>query len=858
MERAAQVMLDVASSVLGELDIEVVLDRVLEGARELTGARYAAMGVLDATAVGVGGEAELARFVTVGVDDVTRASIGALPRGRGVLGELIRNPKPLRLEDVGAHPHSYGFPHGHPPMRTFLGVPVLIGGTPFGNLYLTEKAEHQPFTEADEEAATMLAGLAGVAIENARRYGGVSERREELERTVAALEVTTQISRAVSGQTDLDAILELVAKRGRAVVDARVLLIELQQDQDLIVAAGAGEVPVGLIGRRVPADGTVADHALRTRRTQSLTDDLNRARFEDHGLGSRGVVAQDGLVAPLIFRDRTYGVLLAVDRLKGGPRFSREDARLLEAFAASAATAVATARAVASDLQRLAAVVESSSDAILTVDREGRITSWNRGAETLYGFTAEEMIGTDGAVLLAEENAHERSILEGILLGGKGLNRYETTRLRRDRSAVEVSLSISPIRAASGRVVGVASIARDMSERKQMERALAQTQRLESLGQLAGGIAHDMNNLLAIILNYADFALASVAEEPAGEEVREIRAAAERAAALVRQLLLFARQEAVAEQELDVSAVVGELEKMLGRTIGEHIELRAELEEAPWSVRADRAQIEQVAMNLAVNARDAMPDGGTLTIATANVTLGEDGAGALHGTVEPGDYVCLTVSDTGVGMPREVIEKAFEPFFTTKPVGAGTGLGLATVYGIVTKAGGDVRIESEPGRGTVVKAYWPVARRAAPGEVALVSIDGAAPTRASAGETILLVEDEDALRAIAVRLLESEGYRVLAAALPSKAIELAEPHEQPVDLLLTDLVMPEMPGAALAEHLRKARPGLPVVYMSGFVAQPDDLPQDALFVSKPFKRVELLAAVGLALEPEPRSRAQSA
>jgi signal transduction histidine kinase len=297
-------------------------------------------------------------------------------------------------------------------------------------------------------------------------------------------------------------------------------------------------------------------------------------------------------------------------------------------------------------------------------------------------------------MLLSEGNAHESGIIDSVLLGGEAIKRYETTRLRRDRSVVEVSMSFSPIRATNGRVVGVASIARDMTERKQMERVLAQTQRLESLGQLAGGIAHDMNNLLAIIVNYADFALESVADEPAGEEVREIRAAAERAGALVRQLLLFARQEAVVEQELDVSAIVGELEKMLSRTIGEHIELRTELEQESWSIAADRAQVEQVAMNLAVNARDAMPDGGTLTISTTNCNIAHGAEDGNH--LEPGDYLCLAVSDTGTGMPAEVVSKAFEPFFTTKPTGKGTGLSLSISYDIIKRMGGDITAENRP------------------------------------------------------------------------------------------------------------------------------------------------------------------
>jgi signal transduction histidine kinase len=283
--------------------------------------------------------------------------IGALPRGRGVLGALINDPEPLRLADVGRHPRSYGFPAGHPPMHTFLGVPILVGGTPFGNLYLTEKAGGAEFSDADEQAVSALAEFAGVAIDHARRYTGASERRDELERTVAALEATTEIARAVGGETDIEVILELVAKRGRALVSARALLIELRQRNELVIAAGAGELPAGLIGQTVALEDTVASHAMRTGRAQRLEDELTRARFDEHGLGRLGMQAAGGLAVPLVFRGRTHGVLLALDRLHDGPAFSSEDERLLEAFAASAASAVATAQSIASEhsRQRLAA-----------------------------------------------------------------------------------------------------------------------------------------------------------------------------------------------------------------------------------------------------------------------------------------------------------------------------------------------------------------------------------------------------------------------------------------------------------------------------------------------------------------------
>ena len=340
-----------ARDVLSELDLEVVLQRVLESARELSGARYAALGVTDEA------RSELERFIVTGIDEDDRERIGDLPRGRGVLGELIAHPMPLRLADVGAHPHSYGFPPGHPPMRTFLGVPVLIRGVPFGNLYLTEKAGGEEFTEEDEEAITLLAEFAAVAIDHARRYSRLDAQHSELKRTVDALDATMQIARALGGETDLEVILGLVAKRGRALVAARTLVIEHEHAGDMVVAAGAGELPADLVGQRVDLQDSLAGAALRISQTLRLEDQPNRARFERHGLGRLGVRADAGLVVPLIFRGRGYGVLIAVDRLDGGPTFTREDQRLLEAFAASAATAIATAFTVEGERrrQRLAA-----------------------------------------------------------------------------------------------------------------------------------------------------------------------------------------------------------------------------------------------------------------------------------------------------------------------------------------------------------------------------------------------------------------------------------------------------------------------------------------------------------------------
>jgi signal transduction histidine kinase len=344
-------VLELARGVLSDLEVDVVLEHVVEAARELSGARYAALGVLNE------GRTALERFIAAGMDNDARARIGALPMGRGVLGELIEHPVPLRLTDVGAHVHSYGFPPGHPPMKTFLGVPVIVAGRPFGNLYLTEKAGGEEFTEQDEQTVGLLAQFAGVAIDHARRYSSLNAEHVDLKRKVEALDATLQIARALGGETDLDSILSLVAKRGRALVSARALVIEHEQNGEMVIAAAAGELPPGLRGQRVDREDSLAGSALRTLRGLRLEAEPNRARFERHGLGRLGVRASAGLVVPLVFRGRGYGVLIAVDRLRDGPTFSADDERLLEAFATSAATAIATAETVEAERrrQRLAA-----------------------------------------------------------------------------------------------------------------------------------------------------------------------------------------------------------------------------------------------------------------------------------------------------------------------------------------------------------------------------------------------------------------------------------------------------------------------------------------------------------------------
>ena len=369
---------------------------------------------------------------------------------------------------------------------------------------------------------------------------------------------------------------------------------------------------------------------------------------------------------------------------------------------------------------------------------------------------------------------------------------------------------------------------------------------MEAVGQLAGGVAHDFNNLLTVILGYSDVLAAKL--DPGSlalEELDEIRSAGERAASLTRQLLAFSRQQVLERKVIDVNDLIANIEKMLRRLIGEDIELVTVPDPALRRVFADSGQLEQVIMNLAVNARDAMPRGGKLTLETANVELDQAYARA-HATVRPGSYVMIAVSDTGVGMNAETLTRIFEPFFTTKERGKGTGLGLATVYGIVKQSGGYVWVYSEAERGTTFKIYLPPAEQGAEVEEATAALP---PVRGS--ETVLLVEDEESVRTLSRTILESYGYSVLEAGSGLEALEMVRERGGSIDLLLTDVVMPSMGGADLVTRLQVLRPGIRVLYMSGYtddtVVRHAHLKQGRVFLQKPFTPETLVRKVREAL-----------
>jgi PAS domain S-box-containing protein len=523
------------------------------------------------------------------------------------------------------------------------------------------------------------------------------------------------------------------------------------------------------------------------------------------------------------------------------------------------------------DPNALAAVMEFSLDAIITKTPQGVITGWNTFAAELYGYSADEIIGRDATVLLPPGWEGEETNLLQRARAGEKIAPYSTNRVCKDGTIITVLMSMSATADSSGELVGVFSSSRLLTgatvggesqvpheDRERLRAQLEQAQRLEGLGQLAGGVAHDFNNLIGVILNYAAFVgeeIDTAAVKGAGtqwkavsEDVGQIRRAAERAAGLTRQLLSFARREVIQPQVVDLNDLLNNMASILRRTLGADLELVTHLAEDLPPILVDPGQIDQMILNLAVNARDAMPSGGSLTISTDSLSVDRAYA-AEWSSVLPGHYVRVTIADTGTGMPDEVIKHAFEPFFTTKNKGEGSGLGLATVYGAVTQAEGHVRITSKPNIGTTFTILLPVTTQSA-----AEAAETPASRYVSSGQTVLVVEDEEALREVTRRLLTRQGYTVITAGNGAEALDTASTYLGEIDLLLTDVIMPQMLGKEAAERIRHTRPHIRVLYMSGY-AQPILASQGRLdphvaLLDKPFTERELLDKVHAVLAPQ--------
>ena len=483
------------------------------------------------------------------------------------------------------------------------------------------------------------------------------------------------------------------------------------------------------------------------------------------------------------------------------------------------------------------ALLESASQAVISIDQAGRIVLVNRRAEEMFGYARNELMGSRIEILLPDSkrsthvrdrdryfaHPHARPMGIGMDLSGR----------RGDGSEFPVEVSLSYVEIEEG-LFAIAFVS-DISQRKQLEDQLLHAQKMEAVGRLAGGVAHDFNNMLTVISGYNRMILDELSTlDPLRGYAEEILKAADRAGALTQQLLAFSRRQVMQPRVMSVNSVIAQTEKMLRRLIGEDVELQFGLSADAGNIKADPGHVEQAIVNLAVNARDAMPLGGRLGIETANVHLDENYA-RTHMGVTPGEFVMIAVSDNGTGMDAETRRRIFEPFFTTKEKGKGTGLGLATVYGIIKQAGGDIWVYSEPGRGTTFKLYFPrVSEAAAEAAATEAAADGGAT------ETILVVEDEKAVRDLTVRMLERLGYRILTAASGAEAIEISRGFAGTIHLLLTDVVMPNMSGRQLADQLALSRPDMKVLYLSGYtentVLHHGVLDAGVEFLPKPFSR----------------------
>jgi PAS domain S-box-containing protein len=459
---------------------------------------------------------------------------------------------------------------------------------------------------------------------------------------------------------------------------------------------------------------------------------------------------------------------------------------------------------------RLAAIVASSSDAIIGKTLEGIITSWNASAERIFGYTAEEMIGFSVFKLVPPElHASERELLER-LGRGESVALSESERIRKDGKRVWISLSVSPIRDESGAITGAASIKRDITELKTLQKHVHDSQRLQAVGQLAGGIAHEANNQMSVVLGGAHFLLRRPdLPEPVRQDIEEIRQAAERTASITQQLLAFSRRQALKLQDVDLNALVQSISPVLRRSLAENQNLLLRSGSLRGLVRADPRQLEQVLLNLTLNARDAMPNGGSLVVETLEA---EFDASGVASDVPPGKYEALIVRDSGHGMDQATLDRAFEPFFTTKDVGSGTGLGLSVVHGIVTQTGAHIRVDSAPGLGTAFKIYFPIVARTESTEERKPS----EPIREADGAVVLLVEDNEMVRVMAKRALTEAGYAVIEAANGRIALDLIRRHSGRLDAVVTDVGMPEMDGYQLARSLSDEHRNLPLVFMTGY------------------------------------------
>jgi len=693
----------------------------------------------------------------------------------------------------------------------------------------------------------------------------LSRRTDDLRRVNERMAALIELGHQMAAERDPLYLLESFCHSARRIVGAKYAAIAVLDDDnetplhfltsgmtpEAAAAIGAPPAGRGLLGFLLSDGGVVRTQAINTHPRSS-------------GFPPNHPPMTSFLGAAISSSSRKYGALYLTDKI-GCEEFSSDDEKLIAMLAAQVGIAYENAKrfeelqrratelegtvklrlqaedALRESNQTLQSLVQTSPLAIIATDLDGNVKSWNSAAERMFGWTESEVSGRHYSTL-TDYNPPEIDSFIDIALQGGIAGGLEATCQRKDGSLIDVSISSAGLRDGRDNISGVMAVIADITERKHLENQFLQAQKMEAVGRLAGGIAHDFNNLLTAIIGYSQMSLARLhSQDPMRKDIEEVESAGQRAAALTGQLLAFSRKQVVQPQVLALNCVVTDLTKMLQRLIGEDVELETSLDPDAWHVKADRGQIEQIIMNLAVNSRDAMPEGGKLTIETSNVHLDENYASG-HIDATPGSHVMLAITDTGSGMDKETESRIFEPFFTTKEQGRGTGLGLSTVYGIVKQNGGSIGVYSELGRGTSFKVYLPRVKESVDTKAETPQDDCARGT-----ETILLVEDSDTVRKLARKLLLADGYTVLDAPSGDDGWQISEQYKGPIDLLLTDLVMPGTSGREIAQRLAARRPRMSVLYMSGYtddaIVRHRVLDSTAPFIQKPFTRYALIRKV---------------
>jgi hypothetical protein len=622
-------------------------------------------------------------------------------------------------------------------------------------------------------------------------------------------------------------------------VALRLLLVEDSEDDALLLVRELTRAGFTPAAERVDSRAAMVA-ALDRQSWDLIIGDYSMPHFG--GADALALVRKRGLDVPFVIVSGTIGEERAVAAMKAGasdyvpkdnlkrlvPVIERE---LREA--AGRRDRLVTAAALRAAEASYSTLVEHAPVGIYRSTPAGRFLSANLALARILGYdSVAEVLGLDLTRDVYADPAERQALLERDTYTDREYDEVETTWRRKDGGRLTVQLSVRAVRRGDSTVEYYETFVRDLTQQRGLEAQLLHAQKMEAVGRLAGGVAHDFNNLLTVILSYSDLLLEDLPSEAAErEDIGEIRKAAVAASSLTRQLLAFSRQQVLQPRILDINAVVTATEKLLTRLLGEDVRLTTSLAQGLGTVKVDPGQLEQIIMNLAVNARDAMPRGGQLTIETTNVDMDESYVRG-HPVAQAGRYAMLAVSDTGIGMDAQTQARIFEPFFTTKEQGKGTGLGLATVYGIVKQSGGFIWVYSEPGRGTSFKIYLPrVDEPVTPAPEAAAAVIGGS-------ETVLVVEDVAAVRGVACEMLRRHGYTVLEAADAATALRLAGQHEGEIQLLLTDVVMPDASGRELADKLVNLRPRMKVLYMSGYtddaIVRHGVLQEGIPFLQKPF------------------------